>query len=314
MGILVAIGAIGQVANTANAVATVWSKLNEPRAVLIEFSNHTDHNLRIRDEPVHSSGGFGEPPNQEIPSKLTDIFGSQSRGGSILEGTHGSMAYTVGDTGASAIIRWDNPFFGANSSSAIMEGEKGHAFKITDLMGSGFKSHVKYEIRQDRPLSHVRGPDYRWYRHEGYAYDPNHSPPDRRTFELHSWYSPGREDNHATTNPDYNRSLTTQVGPDYNHTRLEGYIIPPDETGDLRSMVPLHSWWSQQRGDNFTSTDPRYVTPTQPQVDPDYRHYRHEGWLFSPQAPQPAGTVPVHSWWSPGRGDNFLTSNPSWRP
>jgi hypothetical protein len=92
--------------------------------------------------------------------------------------------------------------------------------------------------------------------------------------------------------------------------------------------VPLFSWWSDDRGDNFATSDPRWRMDPRLIVrersgehiangprTPDGIHtlYRLEGYLFDPKRPQPSGTVPLFSWWSDTRGDNFATSDPRWR-
>jgi hypothetical protein len=45
---------------------------------------------------------------------------------------------------------------------------------------------------------------------------------------------------------------------------------------------------------------------------PDYGFVREEGWVFNPAKPPPAGTIPLYSWYSPARRDNFVTSSPGW--
>jgi M6 family metalloprotease-like protein len=77
--------------------------------------------------------------------------------------------------------------------------------------------------------------------------------------------------------------------------------------------VPLYSWWSPGRGDLFTTSDPAWA-PTTTTRAPDYVFQRYEGYVFDPASPQPPDTVPLHSWYSPSRGDNFVTSDPAWSP
>jgi|GEM_PF-6101872 len=76
-------------------------------------------------------------------------------------------------------------------------------------------------------------------------------------------------------------------------------------------MIPVHSWYNRERGDNFLTTDPVWNESGRFARSGYYR-YRFEGLMFSPREPQPAGTVPVFSWWNAERGDNFSTTDPRW--
>ncbi len=81
--------------------------------------------------------------------------------------------------------------------------------------------------------------------------------------------------------------------------------------------VPLYTWYSPSRGDYFTTSSSVWAPTATPDgtvaiKSPDYRFVAIEGSVFSPGAAQPRDTVPLYSWWSPSRGDNFITSNPSW--
>lgn len=79
-----------------------------------------------------------------------------------------------------------------------------------------------------------------------------------------------------------------------------------------QAVAPLYNWYSTSRGDNFATTDPQWSGRPGQTRSPDYRFVRIEGTLFSPDAPQPSGTDSVYSWYHPGRGDNFLTTDPRW--
>jgi hypothetical protein len=60
------------------------------------------------------------------------------------------------------------------------------------------------------------------------------------------------------------------------------------------------------------TSDTRWAGSTGSQKD-GYRFYRREGYLYAPDGPQPANTMPLYRWWSPSRKDFFTTSNPDWR-
>lgn len=77
-------------------------------------------------------------------------------------------------------------------------------------------------------------------------------------------------------------------------------------------LVPLYGWWDGARGDNFATSDPRWAGAPGDRRAPDYDFARLEGHVFNPALPQPAGTVPLYSWYSGEREDNFITSDPAW--
>lgn len=321
MGIL---SDIGEGAAIAVAADVIWGKLNTARTCLLQVTNATDFPLRVSGHS-HAHGGFGEPPSMEIPPHMVDTFGSESAGGSIFTGTEGWVSYEIGELATVGRVRWNNPFIGSNDCSAQAEGDRAAAFEFNHICGGGNDAQMNYELRLVRDPRFVRPPDYRWVRLEGYAYDPGHNwwsrgpddPPDfpsgHRVSELRSWWSPSREDNWAMTDPRHTSPLRDPIAPDYRHYRLEGYILDPDSDAPPET-VPLHSWWSPSRGDNWATTDPRHTSPIRERISPDYRRYRLEGHLFSPREPQPANTVPVHSWWSASRGDNFITTDPRYYP
>ncbi len=76
----------------------------------------------------------------------------------------------------------------------------------------------------------------------------------------------------------------------------------------------LFSWYSQGRTDNFATTDNRWRGKIGTRRLPDYRLYRIEGAIFSPDLPPPPDTVPLYSWYNPTTNDNFITSHPEWHP
>lgn len=82
--------------------------------------------------------------------------------------------------------------------------------------------------------------------------------------------------------------------------------------GAAQQTVELVTWYSPSRGDHFSTTQPDWGAAAAPRRSPDYERVRIEGAIFSPEAPQPPGTLPVYSFWNPERGDNFLTSDPAW--
>lgn len=89
-------------------------------------------------------------------------------------------------------------------------------------------------------------------------------------------------------------------------------IVLNSGSAQAQRLVELNTWHSPSRGDHITSTSPTYTsTATSPQ-NPDYVFLRTEGYIYAADAPQPAGTVAVWSFWNPHRNDNFLTTDPAW--
>ncbi len=83
-------------------------------------------------------------------------------------------------------------------------------------------------------------------------------------------------------------------------------------TGAYAQYVTLHTWYSVERGDHFTTTLPAWSGEIGARKASGYQLVRVEGSLLSPDYPQPADTLPVYSFYSDVRKDNFLSSNPVW--
>jgi M6 family metalloprotease-like protein len=98
--------------------------------------------------------------------------------------------------------------------------------------------------------------------------------------------------------------------PDYQWVGVLGYVIDPAHPQPL-DTVPLYSWYSPGRGDNFITSDGQYRprSDTDRSRSPDYGFVRLEGYLYDRPL---AGTVPLQSHWSAERGDNFATTHYSW--
>ncbi|MEO1475188.1 MAG: hypothetical protein AAFS13_02300 [Pseudomonadota bacterium] len=130
---------------------------------------------------------------------------------------------------------------------------------------------------------------------------------------LHSWWNPDRADNFATTENDWRRARgTEQLG--YTRYRLEGLVFQPGSSDEPipSGMIPLWRWYSPSRGDNFTTSDPRWRPSSGAEKGPDYIRPELMGYVFSPEQPRPDDTIALWSWWNPQRGDNFATSAPQW--
>ncbi|MCB9156308.1 MAG: hypothetical protein H6645_04240 [Caldilineaceae bacterium] len=81
--------------------------------------------------------------------------------------------------------------------------------------------------------------------------------------------------------------------------------------GGLAGMKNLYNWWNSTRLDNFLTSNPAWSGRVG-DTEGGYRMFRVEGQVFDPRGAQPAGTIPLFSWWNGDRTDNFITSNPQW--
>lgn len=156
-----------------------------------------------------------------------------------------------------------------------------------------------------------------------------------RTIPLYSWWNPSRSDNYITSNPDwsiYPRSILSRenntirnekLQSGYSLYKLEGHIFNPKRQ-QPPGTIPLFSWWSPTRGDNLASSSAAWSIPlnnirwrgntiSSRRSQSGYTVFRIEGYVYDPDRPQPENTVPLYSWWSPSRTDNFTTSDDNWR-
>ncbi|WP_436494970.1 hypothetical protein [Actinokineospora sp. HUAS TT18] len=80
------------------------------------------------------------------------------------------------------------------------------------------------------------------------------------------------------------------------------------------AQLPLVTFFNAGTGDYFTTSQPQWTCQYFDTCadHPDYVAVGRQGDVFNPDNPQPAGTVKLFHWWSPDRGDNFLTTDPNW--
>ena len=129
------------------------------------------------------------------------------------------------------------------------------------------------------------------------------------TIPLISWWSGNRNDNLLTSNPGWAGCHGAVRTPDYGFVRTEGFIFDP-LLPQPPGTVPLSSWYDRDRGDNFATSQPQWqLQPADSrQRSPNYGFSRLEGYVFDPDRPQPAGTVPLYRWYDPTREDNWTTT------
>src|SRR5436305_12939414 len=93
----------------------------------------------------HAHGGFSEAPSFVLDDSKADVFGSQSKSGSLFTGTEGDVTYS--GSGFIFTIHWDNPWAGGNSSSANVSGALWPIFNIEHEIGAGNeKAHARFGI------------------------------------------------------------------------------------------------------------------------------------------------------------------------
>ncbi len=82
-------------------------------------------------------------------------------------------------------------------------------------------------------------------------------------------------------------------------------------TSQLRraGTLPLGAWWGSQRQDNAIIADNSFAGCHSAIRSPGYRFFRLEGHVFAAARPRPPGTVPLYHWYSPLRGDNFVSTS-----
>ena len=138
---------------------------------------------------------------------------------------------------------------------------------------------------------------------------------------LLNWFNGDRGDNFLNSDPRWSGRVGDLVN-GYRLFREEGQLFDPRGTRPSGTL-PLYSWWNPERQDNFLTSDPHWsMDPStirwsgeniaNGRVQEGYSLYRLEGYIYDPKRPQPPGTLPLFSWWSSERADNFATTNPRW--
>lgn len=152
---------------------------------------------------------------------------------------------------------------------------------------------------------------------------------------LYNWWGARPADNFLTSDPRWAsdpRGVQFDAGGEnldprryqggYEMYRFEGYVFDPHRPQPI-GTVALWSWFNPTRGDNFSTTDPRWASDpstvswagehlASQRAQSGYTQYRLEGFIYDPRRPQPPNTRPLWSWFHSGRGDNFHTTDPRW--
>ncbi len=128
------------------------------------------------------------------------------------------------------------------------------------------------------------------------------------TTTLEAWYSPSRGDNFVSTLGVWKGCYTWETRkPDYSYVRVEGIVFSPDRPRPA-GTVPLFSWYSSSRGDNWTTSQHTDEGQRRQRLSPDYGFSRLEGYIYPPDHRAAEGIIPIYSWYSPSRKDNWTTT------
>lgn len=176
----------------------------------------------------------------------------------------------------------------------------------------------------------IAGVNYRCdrdFNREGYIFDRRYSafavqrtlsklnfyPFDLKTFTNYS--VPGQGTARSRIHPDFSLApgdqraeLRLESGQDLTMMTCE-QIRQHDWSAE--AIRPVVNWWSGSRGDNAAMIDPRWIGCPGDGRAPGYGFHRIDGFAFSPDRPQPDGTVPLTHWWNPTDRDNMLTAHPA---
>ncbi|NES97811.1 MAG: hypothetical protein F6K32_21890 [Desertifilum sp. SIO1I2] len=138
------------------------------------------------------------------------------------------------------------------------------------------------------------------YRTEGFLL-----PEIERVTSLYTWYSAARQDHFTTTDPAWAGIVGDRrvSGVEYELMRIEGRVFSPD-TPQPKGTRALWSFWNPSRGDNFLTTQSRWVRSRSQE---GYKRFRLEGFIYPDTSPGP-GRALLISYWNPNAQDNAATT------
>ncbi len=126
---------------------------------------------------------------------------------------------------------------------------------------------------------------------------------------LYNLWDSDRGDNWATTS----HGGDVLFGPSTLSSRfhkIEGFVFTPANPPPA-GTVPLYGWYSSTYGDGFTTTNPAWAGVRGDRRRP-YVSQGVLGYVYDPALARPANTLPLYSWFSPSRSDNYLTADQTW--
>jgi M6 family metalloprotease-like protein len=131
----------------------------------------------------------------------------------------------------------------------------------------------------------------------------------RTLVPLCRFQSSSRGDSFTTSDPRWIGRVGERRSPDYELVRVEGMVLSPDAPQPPGTQ-PLVNWWSEERRENFLTTDLRWRGRVG-DVRSGYVLTRVEGYVYE----QPvAGTVALRGYWNGTRRDNLATTDGELRP
>jgi hypothetical protein len=155
MGIQVQLDVAAAAQALISAIQAVGNVLSDARSVVIEVDNLTNV-LLTKTADHHESGGFASFPEEQIPPNTADVFGSQSKGGS-LAGTVGSVTYSA--DGLEMLVGWNNARVGDNKTNigpnnSGLSGPNASRFQAQHQTGVGNEqAHMKFTLVVHPPYS-----------------------------------------------------------------------------------------------------------------------------------------------------------------
>jgi hypothetical protein len=142
MGILVNIAVEAGKAALAEAIKEVMGSLTGGRSCVLHINNNTDLTLNKTGEDL-SHGGWGMPPESQIPPKHALVFGAESSG--FMTGAEGKVTFSGG--GVDLVVYWDNPWAGSNGCDLTVSGPKAGDVRPNHACGVGNEgAHMLYEL------------------------------------------------------------------------------------------------------------------------------------------------------------------------
>lgn len=248
-----------------------------------DMSKDTEEAFRTYAKVAKDAHGIGSLVFSAIPGKTGKIGSVASKVASIVEPLI-----------TKAIADMANDFFPVQDISLRIEDPSAEldredervVVRFTDTkIGGTYDLHFEWEVRR------ISGPD--------------------GTRPLFRWFSPYRGDNFTTSDPNWSGYVRHHRS-GYRFSGMEGFVFKPGEAEPESDKLPLYSWWSPSRGDNFLTSDPNWGAST-PRRNHGYYRYRMEGYIYKPNERRD-DTRALLSWWNPERGDNFATTSPRWTP
>lgn len=126
---------------------------------------------------------------------------------------------------------------------------------------------------------------------------------------LYSLWNAATGDNWATPRR-IGGALFDASDPAAKYVRTNGFIFKPALPRPA-GTVPLYAWYNASNGDHFSTTNPAWAG-SPGDTRGGYVMQSISGYVHDPARPQPANTLPLYSWFSPSRQDNFMTTDVGW--